>query len=501
MMKKILFVLFLPACLIILVFGVSSIESKSDEGPAPLSEQTEECLECHSVYSPGIVEEWLASEHAQETPSEAMKAPELEREVSSSSVPERLLNIAVGCYECHSLNVSEHTDNFDHFDHKINVVVSPKDCATCHSVEAEQYLPSKKANAFFNLNKNQIYHTLVEAVTSIKDVQEGAIVFRDSSENAKAETCYACHGTLVETRGLRTIETELGDIEVPDLSNWPNQGVGRINPDGTPGSCTACHPRHSFSIEIARKPDTCSQCHLEPDLPAWNVYRESKHGNIFHSKQTEWNWDNIPWIIGKDFTAPTCATCHNALLATAEGEVVAERSHDFAGRLWVRIFGLIYSHPQPKSGQTFKIKNKDDLPLPTAFSGETATDFLLTESEQQGRKQKMTKVCTACHGPTWVKGAFQKLDATIGEADRMVQAAMKLMNGAWEAGLADPANPFDEGLEQKWILQWLFYANSLRYGSAMMGPDYAAFKNGWWNLTKNLQDMKDLIMLKTAIKK
>ena len=61
---------------------------------------------------------------------------------------------------------------------------------------------------------------------------------------------------------------------------------------------------------------------------------------------------------------------------------------------------------------------------------------------------------------------------------------------AWEAGLADPANPFDEGIEQKWILQWLFYSNSIRYASAMSGPDYAAFKNGWWNLTKNLQDMK-----------
>ena len=113
----------------------------------------------------------------------------------------------------------------------------------------------------------------------------------------------------------------------------------------------------------------------------------------------------------------------------------------------------------------------------------------------------MEKVCSACHGPTWIDSAFAKFHSTVGEADKMVEAATRLMLSAWAAGLADPSNPFGEGLEQKWILQWLFYANSLRYGSAMLGPDYAAFKNGWWNLTKNLQDMKDYIAIKSALKK
>jgi hypothetical protein len=75
----------------------------------------------------------------------------------------------------------------------------------------------------------------------------------------------------------------------------------------------------------------------------------------------------------------------------------------------------------------------------------------------------------------------------------MVLAATQLLLEAWDKGLADKSNPFDETIEHKWILQWLFYANSLRYGSAMSGPDYAAFKNGWWELTKNLHEMKQLI--------
>ncbi len=75
----------------------------------------------------------------------------------------------------------------------------------------------------------------------------------------------------------------------------------------------------------------------------------------------------------------------------------------------------------------------------------------------------------------------------------MTLAATRLVAHAWEHGLADKANPFDETIEQKWVTQWLFYANSVRYGSAMGGPDYAAFKNGWWYLTHNLSEMEEWI--------
>ena len=480
-----------------MVFSRSS--AQEEKNLAPLSDATEECLDCHKAVTPGIVQDWLSSEHAQGTPEESIRKPALEREVSSAQVPGDLMHVAVGCFECHSLNSLEHEDSFEHFDFQINVVVSPRDCATCHSEEQAQYASSKKANALLNLQENPVYHTLVETLTSIKEVEGSDVLMLESSETAKADACYACHGTRVEYQGLLTLVTEVGDIEVPKLSHWPNQGVGRINPDRSRGACTSCHPRHSFSIEIARKPDTCSQCHLEPDVPAWNVYRESKHGNIYHSLEREWNWERIPWVVGKDFKAPTCATCHNSLITSPEGDVVAPRSHDFGKRLWVRLFGLIYSHPQPKSGQTYLIKNKDGLPLPTAFTGETASEFLLGEREQETRRKTMEGICGACHSTAWAEGHFKRFDATIKEGDRMVLAATKLLVKAWDLGLADRTNPFDEAIELKWVKQWLYHANSLRYASAMSGPDYAAFKSGWFELTKNLQDM--LRSLRTKPKK
>jgi hypothetical protein len=455
------------------------------------------CIECHTIYTPGIVEDWRKSRHSATTPEEAVKKPAAERRVSTQTFPDNLKSVSVGCYECHGLNVDAHEDSFDHVGMQINVVVSPNDCKTCHPVEEKQYSESKKAHALDNLTKNPVYHKLVETITGVKEIEDGEVVHLQASNYTKEETCYACHGTEVKVEGVREVSSDVGDLELPVLSGWPNQGVGRINPDGSRGACTSCHPRHSFSIEIARKPYTCAQCHLEPDIPAWNVYKESKHGNIFLSKGYEWRWDEVPWKVGKDFDAPTCSTCHNSLIATPDGETIAPRTHDFGDRLWVRLFGLIYSHPQPKSGATHIIKNEDGLPLPVTFSGELASEYLIDREEQAKRHAVMRDLCNSCHGSSWTNAHFTRMNNTIEEVDKMVLAATQLMEKAWKDGLADDSNPFDETLEHKWIEQWLFYANSIRYASAMTGaPDYTTFKNGWWELTKNLQEMQSLIVLK-----
>lgn len=458
-----------------------------------ISPETDDCISCHESVTPGIVTDWKTSLHSKNSFAIAVLKSEFEKRVSSKEVPNNLSEVVVGCYECHSLNAEKHKDNFEHYGYKINIIVTPTDCATCHKTEVDEYQNSKKAHALDNLQKNPVFNTLVNTTLGVKSVNENNISMVDATHFTKNETCYACHGTGIKVDGVRTITTDLGEIEIPKLTDWPNQGVGRINPDGSYGSCTACHPRHSFSIEVARKPYTCEQCHLEPDVPAYNIYKESKHGNIFDSKKEVWNWENIPWKLGVDFKAPSCASCHNSLLVNPQGELIVSRTHDFGARLWVRVFGLIYSHPQPKNGKTYEIKNSDGLPLPTTFDNHPAIDYLISKSEQEVRKTNMEKICTSCHGNNWVKSYFEKMDNTLLETDKMVETATKLMSYAWNEKLVDNKNPFDEDLEQLWVQQWLFYANSVRYSAAMSGPDYAAFKNGWWYLTKNLSDMQRLI--------
>ena len=46
------------------------------------------------------------------------------------------------------------------------------------------------------------------------------------------------------------------------------------------------------------------------------------------------------------------------------------------------------------------------------------------------------------------------------------------------------------------VLQWLFFANSTRFASAMSGADYGVFANGRWYMSKNIQEMHDWLRFK-----
>jgi hypothetical protein len=160
---------------------------------------------------------------------------------------------------------------------------------------------------------------------------------------------------------------------------------------------------------------------------------------------------------------------------------------------------LIYSHPQPIDPATHKIRNKEGKALPTSLNGEPAARFLINKAVQRERKKAMEAVCHGCHGTMWVEKHFQKMDGTIADVDKQVRAATQLMEMAWRKGLASRSNLFDEPLEILWTEQWLFYANSIRYASAMAGaPDYASFHNGWWEMQKAIQDLRKAVHMKNA---
>ena len=140
----------------------------------------------------------------------------------------------------------------------MHIVVSPEDCAACHPMEREEYAGNLMAHAYGNLQRNPLYHALVEAVNGVTAFEGGKLGHAAADALTDADSCLSCHGTKVEVRGLKPRDTDFGEMEFPVLGGWPNQGVGRINPDGSKGACTACHTRHQFSIEMARKPGTCA---------------------------------------------------------------------------------------------------------------------------------------------------------------------------------------------------------------------------------------------------
>ena len=108
--------------------------------------------------------------------------------------------------------------------------------------------------------------------------------------------CWQCHGTIIKFK--RDAKGEIvreGKENKPVIAadTWPNSGIGRLNPDGSKGSCNACHSRHSFEAKLARAPENCGKCHMGPDHPQIDIYNESKHGIAFYA-----NRDKM--VLGKD---------------------------------------------------------------------------------------------------------------------------------------------------------------------------------------------------------
>ena len=58
------------------------------------------------------------------------------------------------------------------------------------------------------------------------------------------------------------------------------EGTGRIHRNG----CISCHTRHSFSVEEARKPESCQTCHKAAGIQVFDPYMESKHGSIYKAQ-------------------------------------------------------------------------------------------------------------------------------------------------------------------------------------------------------------------------
>jgi len=343
------------------------------------------CMTCHKEKSPGLYNQWFNSQHATHR---------------------------VTCIECHRASESD-TDAFMHEGALIATLVTPKDCGVCHSREAEQVDNSYHAHAGEILNSADAYLAHVSAGEPV------AII-----------GCESCHGARVE----------IDNASANKLSkkSWPNSGIGRINPDGSKGSCNACHTRHTFSRAQARQPEACSKCHLGPDHPQKEVYEESKHGNTYYTNIDKMNLDADRWIVGKDyFVAPTCATCH--ISATVDQTV----THDVGDRISWTLRPII-SEKKP---------------------------------DWQKKRANMKNVCINCHSSTFPDGHYYQYDATVElYNEKFAKPATRIMNLVREQKLLETPASFSNKIEWIYWELWHHEGRRMRHGASMMGPDYT-----WWH--------------------
>lgn len=390
--------------LIFLLFTSTIIATAKPQTPLKCSSQTKQCLDCHQEATRGIVADWKRSSHATKD---------------------------VGCYECHQAQIGD-KDAVQHNGFQISIIVSPKDCGRCHQQEVAQFSESHHAKAGFILGSLDNY---------LADIVEGDWNFQGGSA-LTVSGCAQCHGG----------EVKLGKDNEPASTGWPNTGIGRFNPDGSVGSCTACHQRHAFSAAQARQPETCGKCHLGPDHPQKEIYEESKHGIAYATHKGELNLDHAKWVLGEDYTAaPTCATCHMSAVRTAEGELLPV-THDVGTRLsW---------NNRPAVSIRPEISDK-----------KLGLEKMATVTWNQ-RRDEMQQVCTVCHASSFVGNFYQQYDGVVQLYNsKFGDPGSKLMQTALDGKLITPAQ-FDDKVEWTWYEVWHHEGRRARHGASMMAPDY-----------------------------
>ncbi len=416
-----------------------------------------ECVDCHEQTSPGIVAHWTSSTHARR---------------------------GVGCYECHEATEAD-ADAFDHYGQTIATVVSPRDCSRCHDAEATEFAASHHAaggNILASLD-NFLAET-VEGSRVEFNPHSPTPGRPDGPVNGLASAfsgCQQCHGSKVALQS-----TSGGMITVDDLQpdengqptnmdavgmiakdpdgrplyhpgTWPNTGIGRLNLDGSRGSCSACHSRHDFSPRRARQPENCGKCHLGPDHPQKEIFEESKHGVAYRDLKDRMNLDSETWVLGSDYAeAPTCASCHMSGNIRNDGKI----THDPGER-------ISWTNRPPVS-----LKMDTDINHAIVKETDPAKRSELIHDSWQAKRNRMKEACSVCHTPDYVNSFYvQYDDLVILYNEKFAKPGLKIMKALAENGLRS-STQFDEEIEWTWFYLWHHEGRRARHGASMMAPDY-----------------------------
>lgn len=447
------------------------------------SQQTENrCVSCHESTNPEIVEQWRKSKH---------------RDTEKK------------CLDCHQAEESDPSGSI-HYGARVTPVVTPKHCNSCHEKEVQEFKNSMHDEA-------ALFSSSAFGVVEGKEIKGNVTKGKTrnykthfSRESAEAG-CLDCHGTIVKVN------------RNGDLVNWPNMGIGRLNPDGSAGSCAACHTRHTFDLEQARKPETCGQCHLGPDHPQEEIYQESKHGNLYEAKGEDWNWDVPPEEWGPDdIDAPTCATCHMSGFGkdlksthnvssrlkwelepaftwpTSEEYWTGEKRYPIDPKIADRYENI---HDLPEGSLTdvptgvpnpFGIARKsipEDLPKylgedkwwpSSAKTRADAFQGLATRDPEQKRKD-MLKVCSSCHTQEWAKGDLHKADETIDTYNAVAMAIKKKYYDPIKENNLDKHIKFNgkSRADTLWHEVWHHEGRIWRMGAFMQGQDWQHWEGAY----------------------
>ena len=358
---------------------------------------TGKCAECHRRETSSIVHQFERSEHAKH---------------------------GVSCLECHKAVEGQETQAHKSF--TIAKHLTAKNCSECHSTEYTQFLRSRHAAPAW------------AAVSGARDFTTEQIAFAEKYHK----------GAVNRPPNPLAIREGESAINVGCLGC---HDIGKPNDDGSIGTCTDCHARHSTSIALAREPETCGQCHMGPDHSQIEIYHESKHGVLYNAQKGDMNLKASPKMLTTaDMSVPTCVTCH---LSGLDGLNV---THDTTERLSYWLFAAI-SEKRP--------------------------------TYQQGQ-DAMKETCSKCHASSQVEAFYQEAESVVADTNHKIAEAVTLIKSLREDGLLTET-PFDEPIEFLYFDLWHYYGRTAKHGAFMGGADFVQW-HGNYELLLKMTEMKEI---------
>lgn len=394
----------LALALVVLTIARSGSTSPAPERVNVLEGSTDDCVACHTETTPGIVEQYGHSTMAAAN---------------------------VTCRDCHEVK-ADYPGAKEHEGTYVLAQPTTATCERCHTQEVAQFYQSRHALPAYvayagTEDLDDKLMAMYEAIPEggFKPDKMRNALFAKEGEAITRFACRGCHD------------------------------IGKPAQDGSVGDCTKCHLRHEFSLEQARKPETCNACHIGPDHPQWEIYQESPHGIAYMTGGHTWNWEAEPGTLTtKDFPAPTCATCHMS------GFGASGTTHDVGDRLTWYLFAPI-SERRPA---------------------------------WQDNRTRMQNVCRECHNQEFITEFYEAADAATEQVNEWVRQSNEIIAPLKEANLLT-SEPFDEPIDFVYFELWHHWGRTAKFGVWMQGADYVQW-HGAYEVLADLAELEEMVQEK-----
>ena len=362
------------------------------------------CAECHARMQYSVVHEYEMSAHAKK---------------------------GVNCLDCHQPGPGQ--KKLDHHGFVIATKLTAGNCRSCHEGIYQEFLRSRHAAPSWaaiygekGLSPEQVTFSEQYQPGGTKRSPHPFVTAEGSS--AMASGCEQCHS------------------------------IGKPNDDGTIGTCTECHARHTSSVALARLPSTCAQCHMGPDHSQIEIYNESRHGVMFAAQEKLLKLDANPkTLTTRDMFVPTCATCHMS-----------------------GINGLKVTH-DPSERLSWYLANAISTKRPNYLQAQT----------------NMKQVCEQCHTAALIDRVYTQADQVVAGTNAKVQSAQAIMDGLHKDGILT-GPPFSNPIDFTYFDLWHYDGRTSKHGAFMGGADFVQWHGNYGLLQKTVELQHDADELRRA---